>query len=109
MADPARLTSSLGGEEVDGLGDRDRVDVLGLEAEGAYQGDDLALEFRVLQLAREDAAHGHLAGGGDGELEYQFALQLGVLARGARVQAVEMTVVAVEHQLDLLARARRPA
>src|SRR4029077_5684373 len=76
------------------------------KTEQPHQRDDLALELRVLQLARDHAAHGHFAGRRDGELEHQFPLQLRVVAQCARIEAVNASLVAVEDQLDLLTRAR---
>ena len=59
----------------------------GLEVEQPHHGDDLALEVRIVQLARDHAAHGDVAGRGDRELQHQLALQLGVVALRARVEA----------------------
>src|SRR5215471_15673519 len=92
-------------EEVDRLGGSDGVDVLGIETEQAHQRDDLALELGVLELARDYAAHGDLAARGDGELQHQFPLQLGVVTQRTGIQAVDASLVAIEDQLDLLARA----
>src|SRR6185437_14343561 len=57
-------------------------------------------------LARDHTAHGHFAVRRDGELEHQLSLQLRVVAQRARIEAVDTTLVAIEDQLDLLARAR---
>src|SRR2546430_14689215 len=59
----------------------------------------------LFRSAGDDAAHGHLTGWGDGELEHQLALQLRIIAQRPGVQAVDSSLVAVEDQLDLLARA----
>src|SRR5215471_10186327 len=93
-------------EEIDRLGGSDRVDVLGIEMEQSHESDDLALEIGVLELARDDAAHGDVAVRCDGELQHQLALQLRVVTQRAGVEAVDAPLVLIEHQLDLLARAR---
>src|SRR2546430_11984182 len=61
----------------------------------------------LFRSAGDDAAHGHLTGWGDGELEHQLALQLRIIAQRPGVQAVDSSLVAVEDQLDLLARDRK--
>src|SRR5215469_15128800 len=105
MTSPSRQLPSCR-EEIDWLGGRDRVDVLRIETEQSHEGNDLALEIGVLELARNDAAHGDLAGRRNGELQHQLALQLRVVAQRAGVEAVDASLVLIEHQLDLLARAR---
>ena len=66
----------------------------------------LLLELRIVQLAGDDAAHGHFARGRDGEFQHHLALQLRLLAQRTAVQRVDRALVAVEDQLDLLAAAR---
>src|SRR4029077_14130090 len=103
--DAARaLTSALCGEEINGFGDGDGIDVFGAELHQSHHGDDLLLQVRVVELAGYHAAHGHLAGGRYGELQYQLAVQLGIIALRARVQAVQPTLVLVEDQRDLFGR-----
>src|SRR5215469_2779849 len=104
MTSPSRQLPSCR-EEIDWLVGRDRVDVLGIETEQSHEGDDLALEIGVLELARDDTAHGDLAVRRYGELQHELALQLRVVAQRAGVEAVDAPLVLVEHQLDLLARA----
>src|SRR5579863_6268585 len=73
--------------------------------EQSHQRDDLAFELGILELTRDDATHRDVAGGGNGELQNQLALELRVVAQRTRVQAVDATLVAIEDGLDLFARA----
>src|SRR6185437_1957314 len=57
-----------GREEVDRLGRGGGTDLLRLEAEQHHARDDLALQRRIVQLARDDAAPRHHAARSDGEL-----------------------------------------
>src|SRR6202042_2417554 len=107
--DTAAVAPSLSREEINRFGGGDAVDILGIEVEQAHQRHDLGLELRILELAGNDATHGHFACRGNGELEHQLALQFGVVAQRARIETVDAALVAVEDQLDLLARARRLA
>src|SRR5580704_6313950 len=97
----------LRGEEVDGLRRGDGLDVLWLEAEQLYPQHDLALKLRIVELARYQPAHRHLARGRNRELQNELALQLRPLAQRAAVEGINRALVAVKDELNLLARARR--
>src|SRR5215469_16071673 len=68
MAPPVKPRQLLRREEIDRLGRRDGCHVLRLEVEEAHASDDQAFEHRIVEIARDHTAHGHLARGRDGEL-----------------------------------------
>src|SRR6185437_5914295 len=73
---PRRLMSAIlihspkasGREEIVRLGGGGGIDLLRIEAKQHHARDDLALERRVVQVARDDAASRHRAARRDGEL-----------------------------------------
>src|SRR5688572_23746831 len=106
ISDCRFMARSGGREEVDGLADGQRLDVGRLEADQAYTRDDLLLQFGVVELTRNHAAHGDLTRRRDGEFQHQLARKLRLIAQRAAVQCVEGTLVPVEHDLDFLACTR---
>jgi hypothetical protein len=82
--------------------------VLGAEIELPDACQQLAFQFVGLQVAGHDAAVHHLAAGRDLQLQHHLALQRRVVAQRAVVQRMDRALVAVEDQLDVLDRARRP-
>src|SRR5688572_11978937 len=73
-------------EELDRLGRRHGRDVAGLEAEHPHPCYELALELRVVELARDDLAGRHLAGGSDGDFQDDLPLQRRLVTQRPAVQ-----------------------
>src|SRR5688500_5479578 len=93
-------------EELDRLGRRHGRDVAGLEAEHPHPCYELALELRVVELARDDLAGRHLAGGSDGDFQDDLPLQRRLVTQRPAVQRVDRRLVPIEHELDFLTRSR---
>src|SRR3954470_7403511 len=97
------------GEEIYRLADGEWFDVGRLEADQAHARHDLLLELRIVELARDHATHGDLACRRDGEFQHQLALQLRLVAQRAAIERIQRALVAIEDDLDFLARTRRLA
>src|SRR5262245_63240091 len=102
----AEVPTTLRRQEVDGPGAGHHIDVLGPEVELLDAGEELAFEFGRFQLARDDAQIDHLPRGGDLQLQHHLALERRIVAQRTVVDRVDRTLVALEHELDLLDRAR---
>src|SRR5262245_50531955 len=103
------MTPSLrsgGREEVDRLAHGEWFDVRRLEAELPHARHDFLLELGIVELTRNHAHVGDLTRGFDPELEHEFALQLRLVAQRTAIDVVQRTLVAIEEQLDFLARTR---
>src|SRR5262245_37948823 len=95
-----------GGQEVYGIRYHHRVHGSRPEIELLDAHQQLALEIRRAQLARDELAVQHLPRGRDGQLHHDLALERGIVSQGAVVEHVDRALVAVEDELDVLYRSR---
>jgi len=105
----ARVAAELRRQEAHRPRDRHRLHVLGAELERLDARQRLALQVGRLQLAGDHAQVGDLARRRDLQLQHHLAPQRRIRAQQAVVDGVDRALVALEHEADLLDRARRLA